>query len=62
MYGHYEFLVMYFGQTNVSTAFMDLMNNVFRDYLDSFMTVFIDDILVNFKSKDEHMNHLGVVL
>ena len=42
IYGHYEFLVMFFGLTNAATAYMDLMNTVFREYLDSFIIVFID--------------------
>ena len=45
-YGHYEFMVMSFGLTNAPAAFMDLMNRVFKDYLDRFMIVFIDHILI----------------
>ncbi|GJR21893.1 putative reverse transcriptase domain-containing protein [Tanacetum coccineum] len=61
-YGHYEFQVMPFGLTNAPAVFMDLMNGVCKPYLDKFMIVFIDDILIYLKNKYEHKEHLKLIL
>ena len=61
-YGQYEFVVMPFGLTNAPAAFMRLMNEVFHDYLDKFVIIFIDDILIYSKTEVEHKAHLKLVL
>jgi hypothetical protein len=61
-YGLYEFTVMSFGLTNAPTYFMNLMNKVFMEYLDRFVVVFIDDILIYSKSESDHEEHLRLVL
>ncbi|GJS43046.1 putative reverse transcriptase domain-containing protein [Tanacetum coccineum] len=61
-YGHYEFQVMPFGLTNAPVVFMDLMNRVCKPYLDRFVIIFIDDILIYSKSRKEHEGHLKLIL
>ncbi|PNX73285.1 retrotransposon-related protein [Trifolium pratense] len=61
-YGHYEYSVMPFGVTNAPGVFMEYMNRIFHSYLDRFVVVFIDDILVYSKSEEEHEEHLRIVL
>ena len=61
-YGHYEYTVMSFGLTNAPAVFMDYMNRIFRPYLDKFVVVFIDDILVYSKMEQEHAEHSRLVL
>ncbi|KAJ9539174.1 hypothetical protein OSB04_031907 [Centaurea solstitialis] len=61
-YGHCEFLIMPFGLTNAPAVFMDLMNRVCRPYLDKFVTVFIDDTQIHSRSKEEHEQHLRLIL
>jgi hypothetical protein len=61
-YGLYEYTVMSFGLTNALAYFMYMMNKVFIEYLDKFMVVFIDDILVFSMTEEEHAEHLRLVL
>nr|GEZ61396.1 putative reverse transcriptase domain-containing protein [Tanacetum cinerariifolium] len=61
-YGHFEFTVMPFRLTNAPVVFMDLMNRVCKPYLDKFVIVFIDDILIYSKTKEDHENHLRLML
>ena len=61
-YGHFKFTVMPFGLTKALTAFMDLMNKVLQPYLDQFVVVFVDDILIYSQSEVEHEDHLRIIL
>ena len=60
-YGHFEFIVMPFGLTNALTTFMDLLHRVLQPYLDQFVVVFVDDILIYSQSEEEHKEHLRIV-
>ena len=61
-YGHFEFIVIHFGLTNALAAFMDLMHRVFQPYLDQLVVDFVDNILIYSKTKEEHEDHLRIVL
>ena len=61
-YGHFEFTVMPFGLTNAPAAFMDLMHRVFQPYLDQFVVIFVDDILIHSQSEEEHEDHFRIIL
>jgi hypothetical protein len=61
-HGHYEYVVVPFGLTNAPVVFMSLMNGIFRNYLDKFVIVFLNDILIYSKSEEEHEHHLRLVL
>lgn len=62
VFGYYELLVMPFGLSNAPASLMDLMNRMFQSYLDKFIVVFIDDILIYSKSKEGHVEHLRTTL
>ena len=61
-YGHFEFIAMPFGLTNAPAAFIDLMHRVFQPYLDKFVVVFVDNILIYSKFEEENEGHLRIVL
>ena len=61
-YGHFEFTMMPFGLTNAPVAFIDLMHRVFQPYLDQFVVVFVDEILIYSQSEEKHEDHLRIIL
>ena len=61
-YGHYKSVIIPFGLTNATSAFMCLMNSILSNYLDKFVVIFIDDILIYSKNKQEHEEHLRIIL
>jgi hypothetical protein len=61
-YGHFEFIVMSFGLTNAPAAFMEAMNRMFHEFLDDFIVMFLDDVLIYSKPEEEHERHLRLIL
>jgi Reverse transcriptase (RNA-dependent DNA polymerase) len=61
-YGYFEFLVMPFGLTNAQSTFQALMNEVFRDFVDKFILIYLDDVLIFSRSEEEHEQHVEMVL
>ena len=61
-YGHFEYRVMPFGLTNAPTVFQHMANDIFRDFLDIFTIIYLDDILIYSKTQEEHNNHVRQVL
>jgi hypothetical protein len=61
-YGHFEYLVMPFGLTNVPIVFQHMMNDIFWEYLDHFVVIYLDDILIYSKNEEEHNHHVCCVL
>jgi hypothetical protein len=61
-YGHFEYNVMPFGLTNAPAVFQHMMNDIFREHLDDFVVIYLDDILIFSKNKEEHEKHVCLVL
>ena len=61
-YGHFEYTVMPFGLTNAPTVFQHMANDIFRDLLDDFLIIYLDDLLVYSKTQEEHDSHVQLVI